>query len=336
MGHDEETNNFNGGTTPVTPNPRAQFTSGNRLGMRPSRNLSAADELNRIVAAENQENATVNGGDIVLAPAAKQPKDKKVYIAIALGIITIAVFVIGFLMKSGGLNGIIGGTSAEASDFTKWLLNGDGSVATTTEKSNAEIKIADFANDQNKLIYPLNFYNVSTYATRRDENIEKYFTTLNQKYEVLKAEKANTDKKEDVEKLGELLELLENSVNYTKISRELATEYSNGANAAKSFYKNKFDKKMSDDRYSSILNTQARFFEDQFTEMSIYKKAGCYDDKNGADFNCIINKNDADLINQINNANGDVLRDFAQMSSNGIIKTFNEEIIKLVKSISEK
>lgn len=79
MGPDENKNNFNGGvnlspsnsmvpnSTPIltttsmppqsstlnpaldpTPNPRAQFTAGNRLGMRQSRKFSAKEELNRI------------------------------------------------------------------------------------------------------------------------------------------------------------------------------------------------------------------------------------------------------------------------------------------------
>lgn len=99
MGQDEETNNFNGGTPPVTPNPRAQFMSGNRLGMRPARDLSAAEELNRIVEAEQKENIEANGGDIILAPTGKQPKDRKIIVIIVLAIAIVITFTVGILLS---------------------------------------------------------------------------------------------------------------------------------------------------------------------------------------------------------------------------------------------
>lgn len=106
MGPDENKNNFNGGvnlnppnsiapnSTPIlittstpyqsstlnpaldptpnpaldpTPNPRAQFTAGNRLGMRQSRKFSAKEELNRISndLNLNSANATLVGANNV-------------------------------------------------------------------------------------------------------------------------------------------------------------------------------------------------------------------------------------------------------------------------------
>lgn len=333
MGHDEETNNFNGGTTPVSPNPRATIGN-NRLGMQKSRDFSAMDELNRISEAGKQE---ISGGeDIVLAPAEKAPKDKKVYIAIALGIITIAVFGIGFFINAQKSGSIFGGASAGTSDFTKWLLNGDGSVATTIDKAEKELTIADFSEDGENLIYPLNFYNVSSYATRKDENIEKYFSELNAKYTTLKQEKAGTNKASDVEKLGEVIELLENSVNYSKIKRDFVNEYTKGMDAAKSFYETKFKKKMSDEKYGTILNIQGRFYEDAAAEAGVYKNAGCYDDNFGINSECLMLQNNQELNSKATELEGEISRDFNKMASKGVLETLNKDIIKLVKSIGGK
>ena len=137
MGHDEETNNFNGGTTPVTPNPRAQFTSGNRLGMRPARNFSAMDELNRITEAEQRENLEANGGDVVIATAEAQPKDKKLFIIAILAAAVVIVFAIGFFIK-GGISNIIGGNNAsgdykkEFNQYANYLISGEMSEAALT------------------------------------------------------------------------------------------------------------------------------------------------------------------------------------------------------------
>lgn len=121
MGHDEETNNFNGGENsinpPVAPNPRAQIAN-NRLGMRPARNLSAMDELNRITEDENRQKAPVSEtGDIVLNADVKQPKDKKIIIIIVLAILVVAVFAFGLIMTNGKNGGIFGGNAESANSM---------------------------------------------------------------------------------------------------------------------------------------------------------------------------------------------------------------------------
>ena len=141
MGQDENTNPFNGNETPVfetptpTPAPEApvapapapapvaeapaapapipvtkpgqvsesvsQLSSYNRLGMRPSRNLSAREELDRIAPK----------APVAPAPAAKEkgPRDPKIKIIIVLVIVTaialVAMLVISAMSGNGGIFG---------------------------------------------------------------------------------------------------------------------------------------------------------------------------------------------------------------------------------------
>lgn len=131
MGQDENTNPFNGNETPVfetptpTPAPEApvapapaptpipvtkpgqvsesvsQLSSYNRLGMRPSRNLSAREELDRIAPK----------APVAPAPAAKEkgPRDPKIKIIIVLVIVTaialVAMLVISVMSGNGGIFG---------------------------------------------------------------------------------------------------------------------------------------------------------------------------------------------------------------------------------------
>ena len=128
MGHDEDKNNFNGGANlvspastasgpnpavsvnpspspmsstnnpspnpmiPVVPNPRAQFTSGNRLGMRQSRTFSAQEELNRISNDLNPNSTTPTApvGDIILG-SEKPKKNRKPLIFALVGVAIVAV-----------------------------------------------------------------------------------------------------------------------------------------------------------------------------------------------------------------------------------------------------
>ena len=139
MGPDENKNNFNGGvnlspsnsmapnSTPIltttstpsqssalnptlaptpnptlapTPNPRAQFTAGNRLGMRQSRKFSAKEELNRISNDLNLNSANVAptgannvafGGATLGGTKPKTGSTKKPLIFALIGITVVAV-----------------------------------------------------------------------------------------------------------------------------------------------------------------------------------------------------------------------------------------------------
>jgi hypothetical protein len=110
MGHDEDTNNFNvsgnSPVTPVTPNPRAQLGN-NRLGMRPARNLSAKEELDRI-SADSNPNATASNGDIVLNAGAKPKKDKKIIVIIMLAIVTVIAIIASLFITKSGILGASG------------------------------------------------------------------------------------------------------------------------------------------------------------------------------------------------------------------------------------
>lgn len=134
MGPDENKNNFNGGvnlnppnsmapnSTPIltttstssqssalnptlaptpnpaldpTPNPRAQFTAGNRLGMRQSRKFSAKEELNRISNDLNLNSANVapaGANDVAFGGAKpKASSTKKPLIFALIGVTVVAV-----------------------------------------------------------------------------------------------------------------------------------------------------------------------------------------------------------------------------------------------------
>lgn len=97
MGQDENKNDGtampNPAPTPtLTPNPRATFTSGNHLGMRPSRDLSAQEELDRISASSTPTQDS--NGDIVLDnPTPKKSNKKRILIVIL--IITVLAAVVG-------------------------------------------------------------------------------------------------------------------------------------------------------------------------------------------------------------------------------------------------
>ena len=93
-------------TIPVTPNPRAQFTSGNRLGMRQSRTFSAQEELNRISNDLNPNSTTPTApvGDIILG-GEKPKKNKKPLIFALVGVAIVAVIgvVAALLLKNGNI-----------------------------------------------------------------------------------------------------------------------------------------------------------------------------------------------------------------------------------------
>ena len=152
MGPDENKNNFNGGvnlspsssmtpnSTPIltttstsaqsstfnpaldpTPNPRAQFTAGNRLGMRQSRKFSAKEELNRISndLNLNSANATPTGtNNVAFSGAAlggvkpKTGSTKKPLIFALIGITVVAAIGLVFVLT-------IMGKASDRSDLEK-------------------------------------------------------------------------------------------------------------------------------------------------------------------------------------------------------------------------
>ena len=135
MGHDEDKNNFDtGGTspTPVTPNPRATITSGNRLGMRTSRNVSAAQaELDRI-SADSNPNAVPSSstGDITLTPSEPKSKsNKKIFLLIGLAIVAVVIFVVNLFISKNIAKG--GNSKAEKeyiSSYLKLIQYGDSEI----------------------------------------------------------------------------------------------------------------------------------------------------------------------------------------------------------------
>ena len=192
MGQDENTNPFNGNETPVfetptpTPAPEApapapapipvtkpgqvsesvsQLSSYNRLGMRPSRNLSAREELDRIAPKAP------------VAPAAvakeKGPRDPKIKIIIVLVIVT-AIALVAMLVISAmsGNGGIFGGkknsiNKDDLASYVKYLQYGKESSKNTLSK---EMAFSD------------SFLSKLLDSEESDETLKEYATEINSLY----------------------------------------------------------------------------------------------------------------------------------------------------------
>ena len=347
MGHDEDKNNFGGGnpnlgrpvtpvvpaTTATTPNPRAQAIVNNRLGLRPARNLSAQEELDRISGVDHQSQPA--GGDIILAPEKKRGSKKFLIIGLVT-VLIIAAVVAGIVLLSRGGN-FLGGVSykKELDDFSEWLLNGDGSVRVSSEKSESKTTLADFTDKDDELIYPLNFYTLSSYIYEEDEDIARYFSELYLRYDKLKKKIGNSNKKSEVEELGVFIEILENNVNYTKIRKTLASEYRNSTESAREYYRKRFEKDLSDDMFQTILDMQADLYDYSLNEDLVYMEANCYDPVKGPIYECIISNNNYDYFNRAEEESSKVLSSFRMISSLNTEKRISEKIISLLKEMGE-
>lgn len=155
MGHDEDKNNFDTGgtsTTPVTPNPRATITGSNRLGMRPSRNVSAAQaELDRI-SKESNPNAipASDTGDIVLNnPAPKGKTPKIMIIGIVVIVVLVAVLVGLILTKQNASKGGTGDGESKGLEIStaKSSFNSFYNYLTAKNDSDSDIKEGTFTVD---------------------------------------------------------------------------------------------------------------------------------------------------------------------------------------------
>jgi hypothetical protein len=327
MGHDEDKNNFGGGTDPVsptsiTPNPRASIAK-NRIGMRPARNFSAQDELNRISGVATQTQTA--GGDIVLNNGVKK-KSNKIIIAIILGLAVMAILcVVLFVMKRN--------TSIVASDsnFVKYLLNGDGDIK-TTEKREKEAILADYINDSNRKIYPFTFYNLSTYSTRRDEKIEKYFSNIRIKYEEYKEAYSGTGKEAQVKKLGTLLELVEKNVDYMKNREDIINKYKDNPGLLKQNYKEYFVETDIED-LKNVSTLQIYYYENEIAYAALYDSVGCLKG-NVADMDCMVRTGNINAIDSSIKEESDIGRTFNDMLSSN--RVLNHEIIKTLVEINDK
>ena len=372
MGHDENTNYLAGGAnqgTPATPTnsgaPSAPFAPGapispatptqaapvasttpgfgmqtlsnNRLGMRPARDLKNVDELNRIVAAETRENIEANGGDIILAPSAPVKNKKKVFVLllVAAAVILLALVVVLTVVGANG-GGMFAKKETTASALTDWLLNGDGSDYLVDENRDNNSKLEDYVKDSKKLIYPLSFYNATSLNTSRNERVEEYFAELDRRYQALKADESMASKKNEIEKLGRALSLLEYNVNYVKKLKEIFAGYDNEGNCrVEGCFTKYFDKDLGDEKYNEILKKQREFYLESVRKMYLYSSAGCYDEKNTGDYDCILSQGNSELTDRIDSQVRDVDDLFGEISNTDLINMLNGEIVATVKKINE-
>lgn len=136
MGHDEDKNNFDtgGSSAPsVNPNPRAAITGNNRLGMRPSRNVSNAQaELDRI-SKDSNPNKFEETGDIVLNNSVKK-KSPKIIILIALLIVTVIVVIVSVIVtKNKSISGDGSQTNATKKEINELLVKYSDNVKEAEE-----------------------------------------------------------------------------------------------------------------------------------------------------------------------------------------------------------
>lgn len=289
MGQDEETNNFNGGTPPVTPNPRAQFMSGNRLGMRPARDLSAAEELNRIVEAEQKENIEANGGDIILAPTGKQPKDKKIIVIIVLAIAIVITFTVGILMK-GGIGAVLGSNTSHSSgdykkefnQFANYLISGEAKEDALTGSNNS-----------------LRNYAFNKAIRGGDDNRKKFIEEAYRLFEVFYADFSSAAVKD-----GEITSHVSSYYNVLKMlylyetsdkieSGNILDEYmEKSEDSARNLIENSYSKLAASDSeaakgYAEILRADGRAYLAEFIK---YRSNGCISKEKGIDQNCVNHK----------------------------------------------
>lgn len=178
MGHDEDKNNFDTGgasPTPVAPNPRATITSGNRLGMRQSRNVSAAQaELDRISKDSNPNaSAPAESGDIVLNnPATKSGKSPKIFILVILIVLALVAFLVSLIITKGKIIPGVGGKedNKDRIAYLKILQYGDAESEKDFDKELALDKSALYQ----KTIDEVSIVERGAYSNKLLEAYKKY------------------------------------------------------------------------------------------------------------------------------------------------------------------
>ena len=215
MGPDENKNNFNGGvnlnppnsiapnsapiltttSTPSqsstlnpaldpTPNPRAQFTAGNRLGMRQSRKFSAKEELNRISNDLNLNSANVaptGANNVAFSGAAlggtkpKTGSTKKPLIFALIGVTVVAVV---------GLIAILtlkpNEKMASSSDPLRDKFNRFANYVLYGEESIADIKDENYEIGNNYYLGELKYKDGNENEKR--QALDQYFVKASEKF----------------------------------------------------------------------------------------------------------------------------------------------------------
>ena len=302
------------------------IVSNNRLGMRKSRDLSNQAELDRIVAAEQKENAEANG-DIILQPTPAPNKKKKLFVV--LGVVA-AVVCVAMTVAAGFL--VVSNNSHSATDdFVDWLLNGDGSISLDDEEYGTNVKLGDFEGND-KMIYPLNFYNANRYNSVKDESIESYFTELNARFENLKNGVTEPDKMVKIEKIEKWLRLIENNVNYMKIEGQILSNYDEYGECTIANCYQSFDVDMGDEEQNDLLKKQKVFYEGLVRRDLIYKSVDCFNERTSGDYACVMSEK-YELTDALDMESDKVKESFEEIVSyNSLI---NEGILETIKQVKE-
>lgn len=333
MGHDENKNDFGGtpnGVNSAAPSAVPTPATPSFGGANSTSSNAALEELRRISADSNPNAApapvtftdSATSGDIIL----NKPKtSKKKFVILGLVFATILACVLLVLtLKIDGKNIInIGG--AQDNEFVKYLLNGDGDVEISEEKSEVAT-LSEYA-DGEKMIYPLTFHSLMAYKTQRDNAIDSYFTTLHEKYNEYKANTKNPND-DNIKKLGVLIDVLENTVNYMKNIDEFAEMINYGAdyNEVMQNLQEKY-KRPEYQELGNVYDMYYLLYGNDISLMSVYKSVGCFGNKI-KDFGCVMGSDNYGAVQYVNarsDKEGEIFNSLVKTSS-----VLNKEIIKTI------
>lgn len=174
MGHDED-KNFGGGTTPVSPEPVASNTravlGNHRIGMRPARDFSTQDELNRISGVTTQTQTA--GGDIVLNNGTKK-KSKKMLLIVFFTLAVIIVSIVLVLILTGvGKTNVPDNERTAFNKFANYLLYG--------KDSKEDISAEKYRS--NHRYYIDEIYDNSASSDEFTEKLDDYFKNVESRYD---------------------------------------------------------------------------------------------------------------------------------------------------------
>ena len=167
-----------------TPNPRAQFTAGNRLGMRQSRKFSAKEELNRIsndlnlnsanVAPTGTNNAAFNSAALGGAkPKTGSTKKPLIFALIGITVVAVAGLIAILTLKPNE-------KMASSSDPLRDKFNRFANYVLYGEESIADIKDENYEIGNNYYLGELKYKDGNENENR--QALDQYFVKASEKF----------------------------------------------------------------------------------------------------------------------------------------------------------
>ena len=315
MGPDENKNNFNGGvnlnppnsiapnSTPIltttstpsqsstlnpaldpTPNPRAQFTAGNRLGMRQSRKFSAKEELDRISndLNLNSANATPIGANNVAFNSAtfggmkpKTGSTKKPLIFALIGITVVAVVGLIFAFT-------IMGKASDRNDLGKRELFSAFNSYVSHYLGNE----VDFS----KSYTVSDIYNVDNAIKNNDH---EFFETAEKKFKSLVDSTNNVSSEILKKQINQYKKIFDYGTSVIPTEKAIFEKYNEvGKDGAVSYIKNSYAKILNvdfQDSNESVLS-EINYYTELISFYDLYKINGCNSSSDINNDKCLVSK----------------------------------------------